>query len=154
MTAMKERLKLVYFFRAEYDRMVGYVRWLIHDTAERDGEDIVQEVMLNLFNIADVTLPIENLAGYLYQSLRHRAVDYLRKRKPEMISLDQELIDGSDLSLYDLIFDPADDAAEGLEKKEMLHHLFAAVELLDEDERDVIFETEFEGRSFRELSKI
>ena len=152
MTAEKGQSKLVNFFRDEYDRLVGYTRRLIDDTAERDGEDIVQEVMANVFNVADVTLPIENLAAYLYQSLRNRIVDYLRKRRPEMMSIEEELYEGSDLSLSDLISDPADDAADELEKQEMLHYMFAAIELLNEDEKAVIFETEFEGRSFQELS--
>ena len=152
MAAEKGQSKLVNFFRDEYDRLVGYTRRLIDDTAERDGEDIVQDVMTSVFNVADVTIPFENLAAYLYQSLRNRAIDYLRKRRPEMMSLDEELFDGSDLNLSDLIPDPAEDAADKLEKKETLHHLFAAIELLNEDEKAVIFETEFEGRSFKELS--
>ena len=152
MAAEKGQSRLVNFFRDEYDRLVGYTRRLIDDTAERDGEDIVQEVMTNVFNVADVTIPIENLAAYLYQSLRNRVLDYLRKRRPEMMSLDEELFDGSDLSLTDLIPDPAGDALDLFEKQEMLHHLFSAIELLGEDEKAIIFETEFEGRSFKELS--
>ena len=152
MAAEKGQSKLVNFFRDEYDRLVGYTRRLIDDTAERDGEDIVQEVMTSVFNVSDVTIPFENLAAYLYQSLRNRVIDYLRKRRLEMMSLDEELFDGSDLNLSDLIPDPAEDAADELEKQERLHHLFAAIELLNENEKAVIFETEFEGRSFKELS--
>ena len=118
-----------------------------------DGEDIVQEVMTNIFNMADVTITIENLAAYLYRSLRNRVIDYLRKKRPDIISLDQELFDGSDLSLSDLLPDTTPDTSDELEKKEMLHHMYAAIELLGEDERAVIFETEFEGRSFKELSE-
>jgi RNA polymerase sigma factor (sigma-70 family) len=153
MAADKGQSRFINFFRDEYDRLVGYTRRLIDDTAERDGEDIVQEVMTSVFNVADVTIPIENLAAYLYQSLRNRVVDYLRKRRPEMMSLDEELFDGSDLSLSDLVPDPAGDALDEFEKQETLHHLFAAIELLSEDEKAVIFETEFEGRSFKELSE-
>jgi len=53
MKAEKERFKLVEFFRSEYGRLVGYVRKMIDDTAARDGEDIVQEVILNAFNLTD-----------------------------------------------------------------------------------------------------
>ena len=71
-----------------------------------------------------------------------------------MMSWDEELLDGSDLNMYELIPDPAEDAADELEKQETFHHLFAAIELLNEDEKAVIFETEFEGRSFKELSTV
>ena len=153
MAGEKGQSRVVNFFRDEYDRLVGYTRRLIEDTAERDGEDIVQEVITNVFNVVDVTIPIENLAAYLYQSLRNRVIDYLRRRRPEMISMDEEIYVGSDLRLSDLIPDAAGDALDEFEKQEMLHHIFAAIELLNEDEKAVILETELEGRSFNELSE-
>jgi len=59
------------FFKTERTRMVAYVRRLIDDAADRDGEDIVQDVMANLFNMADVTMPLDNLAAYVYRSIRN-----------------------------------------------------------------------------------
>lgn len=153
MTAEKGRSRLVEFFRAEYDRLVGYVRRLIDDTAERDGEDIVQEVITHMFDVADVTIPIENLSAYIYRSLRNRVVDYLRKRKTPALSLEEELFNGSDFSLSDLIYDLSDNALDELEEKEMLHQVFSAIDSLGEDQKAVFIETEFEGRSFRELSQ-
>ena len=69
------------FFRTEHNRLVSYVRSRIDDAADRDAEDIVQDVMLNIFDKADISIPIENLAAYIYQSLRNRIVDLFRKRK-------------------------------------------------------------------------
>ena len=61
--------------------MIAYVRRLIDDAAERDSEDIVQDVFLNIFDRADITMPIENAAAYVYQALRNKVIDYLRKRR-------------------------------------------------------------------------
>jgi RNA polymerase sigma factor (sigma-70 family) len=147
------RLKLVEFFRSEYGRLVGYVRRIIDDTAARDGEDIVQEVIVNAFNLADMNAPIENVSAYLYQSLRNRVVDYLRKRKMGDVSLEEVVLEASNLRLADLLYDERDNPIAEFEKKETLHLLFEAIEALNEDQRAVLIETEFEGRTFKELAK-
>jgi RNA polymerase sigma factor (sigma-70 family) len=153
MKALKERSKLAEFFRSEYERLVGYVRKMIDDTAARDGEDIVQEVISNAFNLADVNAPIENISAYLYQSLRNRVVDYLRKRKTGTVSLEEVILQASDLRLADILYDTRDNPIVEFEKREMLHLLFEAIEALNEDQRAVLIETEFEGRTFKELSE-
>jgi RNA polymerase sigma factor (sigma-70 family) len=138
MRAEKERYKLFEFFRSEYARLVGYVRKMIADTAARDGEDIVQEVILNAFSLADVNAPIENVSAYLYQALRNRVVDYLRKRKMDTVSLEEVVLQESDLRLADLLYDSRDNQIIALEKKEMLHFLFETIEALDEDQRAIL----------------
>ena len=153
MRALKERSKLAEFFRSEYERLVGYVRKMIDDTAARDGEDIVQEVIVKAFNLADVNAPIENISAYLYQSLRNRVVDYLRKRKTGTVSLEEVILQASDLRLADILYDTRDNPIVEFEKREMLHLLFEAIEALNEDQRAVLIETEFEGRTFKELSE-
>lgn len=153
MRAEKERYKLFEFFRSEYTRLVGYVRKMIDDTAARDGEDIVQEVMLNFFNLADVNVPIENMSAYLYRSIRNRVVDYLRKRKMGTVSLEDVVLEASDLRLADLLYDARDNPMVEYEKRETLHLLFEAIEKLNEDQRAVLIETEFEGRTFKELAE-
>lgn len=145
--------KIAAFFRSEYRRLVRYVRGLIEDTAERDGEDIVQDVIANIFNMADVTIPIENLSAYVYRSLRNRVVDYWRKRRTDIVSLENEIYDDSDRSLADLIHDSRYDPSNEVETKETLRCLFEAIESLTEDQKAILMETEFEGRSFRELSE-
>ena len=149
----KQRPKLVEFFRSEYGRLVGYVRRMIDDVAERDGEDIVQDVMLNAFNLADLNAPIENVSAYLYQSLRNRVVDYLRKRKSGTLSLEELVLEESDLKLGDLLYDADNNPVVEFERREMLHFLFEAIDTLNEAQRAVLIETEFEGRTFKELAK-
>ena len=80
------------FFSRERKRLVGYVRTLINDASDRDGEDIVQDVALGIFDKGDIAAPIENFSAYVYQALRNRVVDYFRRRK-STASLDEELPD-------------------------------------------------------------
>lgn len=138
-------------FRKEYRRMVAFVRSLIDDAADRDGEDIVQDVMSGLLDAADITVPVENLAAYIYRSLRNRVIDSLRRRR-EDISLDAAPEDGG--SLLDLISDTRYDAAGEIEKREIREALFGAIDSLNEDQRAILCMTELEGLSFREAAAI
>ncbi len=128
------------FFQKEYFRLVRYVRRLIDDAADRDAEDIVQDVMLSIFDKADVTIPIENLAAYVYRSLRNKVIDIFRKKEDV-------------LSLQDVIYDAGYDTAREVERKELMDFVFRAVDSLPVEQRAVLIATEFEGWSFRELSK-
>jgi len=132
--------KITDFFNREYKRLVRFVRYLIVDEAERDAEDIVQDVMLNIFNKTDIIEPIENLSAYIYQSLRNRVKDLLRKKK-DMTSLSE------------LIHDVRYDTVHEFEKKEIQEQIFRAIDSLSDEQRAVIIATEFEGRSFRELAE-
>jgi RNA polymerase sigma factor (sigma-70 family) len=128
------------FFRAEYSRLVRFVRRLIDDAADRDAEDIVQDVMLGLFDKADVTAPIENLSAYIYSALRNRVTDMFRRKRDVA-------------SLAALVHESAEDAAHVLEKKELRESVVKAIENLSDDQKAVIIATEFEDRSFGELSE-
>ena len=144
--------KIAAFLGNEREKLVGYVRRFIDDTAERDGEDIVQDVILNIFNRADVTIPIENMAAYMYQALRNRIVDYLRKKR-DTVSIDQEFTRTADLTLSDILPDPKADRFDEESRLEVRQNLFRALSILNDEQRAVVIETELEGRSFKALSE-
>jgi len=128
------------FFQTEYQRLVRFVRHRIDDAADRDAEDIVQDVMLKIFDSADVSLPFENLGAYVYRSLRNRVIDLMRMRKQME-------------SLSDVLEDTRYDSARILERKQIQEKIFQAIGLLSDEQRAVILATEFDDRSFRELSE-
>jgi RNA polymerase sigma factor (sigma-70 family) len=147
-----KRHKITEFFRQEYSKLVSYVRRWIDDTADRDAEDIVQEVFVNLFDHADVSIPIENLSAYIYRSLKNRIVDAFRRRK-DTVSLESEVSVGNNLSLADLLHYAANDTASEAEKNERYTLLYGAIAALNPQDQAVIDATEMEGRSFRQLSE-
>ena len=148
---MKKK-KITEFFRTEQEKLVRFVRRRIDRAAERDAEDIVQDVMVNLFDRADLTIPIENLSAYIYRSLRNRVVDFFRKRRDE-VSLDSKAAPDRELSLAELIHDGNGDTAENSEKEELYARLYEAIESLDEKDRAIVIATDFDGISFRRLSE-
>lgn len=149
----KTRRSIAEFFRNEHKHLVQFVRQLIDDTAAQDGEDIVQDVALNLFRKADVMAPIEDLAAYVYRALRNKVVDEFRTRREATVSLDAKVADGSRVTLSEVLQDVRENALQLMEQQELKQRLFAAIETLPLAQKAVIIETEFEGRSFRELAQ-
>ena len=62
--------KLQAFFGEEYRSLKIYVNSRIRDTANRNAEDIIQDVALKLFSGADRYAPINNVAGFVYRSVK------------------------------------------------------------------------------------
>ncbi|MCP5048436.1 MAG: RNA polymerase sigma factor [bacterium] len=148
------KTRLTEFFRAEYVKLVRSVRRWIDDTSDRDAEDIVQDVMMNMFDKADFTIPIENLTAFVYRSLKNRVVDVFRRQsKRSHISLDAQIDEQGGLSLADLVRDAGESVESEEEKRELYTHLYGAIDGLKEKEQEVVIATEFEGASFRKLSE-
>jgi RNA polymerase sigma factor (sigma-70 family) len=139
-SAEAQKKTIADFFRKERERLVGFVRALIADTAERDAEDVVQDVMESLFERADVTEPISDLSAYLYRSLRNRIVDLYRK--PARTA-----------PLAEEVEDLRYEGSEAVERKEEMDALFDAIDALPSAQREVLLATEFEGKGYRELSE-
>lgn len=144
--------KIVSLITNERERWIGYVRRLIDDTAERSGEDIVQDVIVNLFDRADVTSPIDNLSAYVYRALRNRIIDYLRKKR-ESVSLDEGWSDKEALTLFDILPEPQSGNLDETSRLEIRQVLFKVLSVLTDEQKAVLIATELEGRTFRELSE-
>lgn len=142
------------FFKAEYTRLVNFVRTKIADTADLDPEDIVQEVAVNLFGRADITAPVENLSGFVYRSLRNEITDFFRTRK-QTVSLDRPAGVDADITLADLLKDlsPGAGADARLERDERLEVLYGLLNELSDSERALVVATELEGYTFRQLAE-
>jgi RNA polymerase sigma factor (sigma-70 family) len=128
------------FLRQERQALISYVRRRIDDVADHEAEDIVQDVAVHLFDRADPSVPIQNLAAYIYRALRNRIVDFYRRKRETVVLSEAALASGQDPSLE-------------IEKEEMLEDVFEAMEELSVEERAVVLATEMEGRTFKELAE-
>ena len=138
------------FIKSERQRLVYYVRSLLTETADMDAEDVVHDVLAKILERADPTTPLENLAAYVYRSLKNRVIDYIRTKKPTL-SLDGAP-DGESGQLVALLHDLAPNALEALQTQEGKEGLFEALEGLRDMEKEVIIAHEFEGIPFKQLS--
>jgi RNA polymerase sigma factor (sigma-70 family) len=140
-SAETQKKRIATFIAGEWNRLVGYVRSRIDDAADRDAEDVVQDVIERLFERADLTEPIADLSGYVFRSLRNRVIDlYRRKRAPA------EELSGE---IADLRFE----AEQAMGREQAEEALAEAMEELPVAQRNVLVATELEGRSFKELAE-
>ncbi|MBU1076727.1 MAG: sigma-70 family RNA polymerase sigma factor [Spirochaetes bacterium] len=143
--------KITNFFKAEYNKLVNYVRKNIDDSAQRDAEDIVQDVVLNLYDRADIMAPIEDLSSYIYRSLKNKIIDLFRNNKMD-ISIDAPISEIPPFSLKDILFDHRVNIESEAEKNELYQYLYNAIDSLNTREKAVIIASEFENHTFQELS--
>jgi RNA polymerase sigma-70 factor (ECF subfamily) len=114
-------------------------------------DDIVQEVFIALYRNLDRINPIEKLRPYMFGIARRRCYDELRKRKYELVSLDEE--PDEDESYLALASDdaPHDEVTHWL----LLHlELQAAMEKLPEIQRQVMIMYSEENLSYQEIAEI
>ena len=145
--------RIAAFIKAERSALVGYVRALIGDAADRDGEDIVQDVMTGLLDRADPLSPLRSVSAYVYQALRNRVIDAFRNRKKN-VQLDKDDDENEALSLAETLHDARFDTGTEIDNKELKELLAAAMERLSDNERAVVIATELEGFTFKELSEM
>lgn len=134
------------FFNEEYHSLRAYAKSRIDDTADRDAEDIVQEVALKIFSRADSLSPIENIAGFVYNSLRNKIIDLLRtKKKGNHLENEMEarLIEFTELFYGE--------SANSYSEK-MKNELKRAIGNLKPHYRDIITAIDFEGFTYKEIS--
>lgn len=127
------------FVRDRREALVGYVRRRLDDAADEDAEDIVQDVILGLFDRADPTVPIQDLAAFVYRALRNRIIDRFRRKRET-------------LPLLEDVLESGDDPLRELERRETLETVFDAMDGLADEEKAVVLATEIEGRTFKELA--
>lgn len=138
------------FIARERLRFVHYVRSLLNEAAAMEAEDLVQDVLLRILERPDSTPPLENLAAYVYRSLRNRVIDAGRTRKP-LVSLDGESAEA--MALIDLLKDMGSDPVATIQQHESRERLFSALDVLSDIERKVVIAHEFEGMPFKALSE-
>lgn len=100
------------------DRTLRYLRGLVGDAAD----DVQQEVWLGVYRgIASLAAP-HAFRTWLFRTTRHRALDYLRRRKRE----EELLVDADPNSIEDLISAPDAEPAVAAQAWERLDQLSAA----------------------------
>lgn len=135
------------FFSDEYHSLKAYAKSRIDDTADRDAEDIVQEVALKIFSRSDSLSPIDNIAGFVYNSIRNKIIDLMRKEKKET-SLEED-VENRLIELSGLFYGKIDNSySEGMKKE-----LEKAIVNLKPRYRNIIIAIDYEGFSYRELSE-
>ena len=139
------------FFRNEYQKLVNFVRKNLDDRYfEASPEDIVQDVALGLIHRLDLDAQIGNLTAYIYRSVKNKIIDY-QKKKQRNVSIERFTDRKNENYLLNTIRDETTDEENDYSDIEP-ELLQKAISQLRPDEQAVIIATEFEQRTYEELS--
>ena len=149
----KESEKITAAYNNERKRLLGYIRNRIPDRIE--AEDILQDVFYQLtIGFRDIRR-IENLTAWIYKVTDNRITDLFRRKKPLLISYNENIKDDDEgpLTLEEILpslgSTPEDD-----EIKELIWEVIEEVlSELPEEQRSVFVSNEFDGMSFKEIAE-
>ncbi|MFN0730225.1 RNA polymerase sigma factor [Polaribacter gochangensis] len=133
------------FFNSEYHNLKAYVHSKIENDADRDAEDIIQDVALKIFSRKSV-LPINNIAGYVYYSIKNKIIDSLRKGK-KTTNIDDDFenqLTGFAENFYE--------SSEQQYSEELKTELKKAIFNLKPHYREIILAVDVEGYNYKEIS--
>ena len=146
MSETENSKKLGTFFGTEYGRLKSYVHSKIEDSRDTDAEDIIQDVALKLFSRADSYSPINNVAGFVYHSIRNKIIDTMRVKKQSSNIQDEG--EYRLMELMDLFYGKSDNSYSD----RMKHELMRAISQLKPHYREIIIAKDFDGMSYKELT--
>jgi RNA polymerase sigma-70 factor (ECF subfamily) len=139
-------------FKNEYKRLLEYTKFQIADLKDIDAEDVLHEVAFNIFNKIDFESVVENVASYIYKSIKNKIIDIIRNPR-KTISLNT-MVDNENNNLQTgLLKDHNESVEQIIERKELHELLYQAIKSLPPDYYNIIVATEFEGRKMKDLSE-
>ncbi len=140
------------FFVDKYRKLVGYFQASYADLSEMEVEDIVSDRMTDLLERSEIMGRVENATAYIYQSIRNRVNDYLRRKK-KTVSLEGAFPDEGGNAPREAIPEPSYDMTAELEAAEIRGRLIQALDALEPGQRAIWIATELDGRPFHELAE-
>jgi RNA polymerase sigma factor (sigma-70 family) len=147
-------LQIEELFRNDRKKYLGFIRQRVR--SQEEAEDILQDVFANVLAASqDVQKPIENIASWVFTSVRNRIIDSYRKKRTDSFSdigsnnEKDEGLENVERFLGDFSYNPESD----LVRKTIWEAVLAGLEELPIEQKEVFIKNEFEGVSFREMSE-
>jgi len=141
------------FIQAEYRNLVKYVRRSINEKYYQvDAEDIVQDVAVNLFSKLDFDGQLENMAAYVYRSIKNRMADFMRKPKKE-VPFEAFVDEEGEEHFSENISDIPENKWRYINDDQFYKILNRGLEQLSPNQQMVFIATEMDGYTFDELSE-
>ena len=118
-------------------------------TSRQDAEDILQDIWYQLSNMANVD-EIKQMSGWLFRVARNKIID--RRRKKTVASLESLSLPGEALEVADILLMDADDPETEFLKDIFWQELFAALEELPENQKQVFIQNELEDKTLQQIA--
>lgn len=117
-----------------------------------DAEDLAQDVFIKIFNILDRYNPSFPFSSWLYRITSNLCIDFLRKNKRTVFSLDKP-VDGDDGEMFRQLPSDGIGPHRKMELKEEMLILEKAIERLPDHYRMIVLLRHQEHLSYDEISE-
>jgi len=121
------------------------------------AEDLAQETFIKVLNAIDSYRPEHKFSSWIFKIANNAAIDHLRRREPDLLSLDgapdavsAERQEATALQVRDVGETPLDE----LEARELGSHIEVAIACLRPEYRACIMLRHVEGRAYEEIAAI
>jgi RNA polymerase sigma factor (sigma-70 family) len=143
---------LILFLKEENRKLIGYINNYLDDRLYGiEAEDILQDVALNLYSKADISVPVGNVAAYIYRAVRNKIIDLYRK-KNVIVSLENFNNAQNENVLLNTVKETEQDEPLIYQDETMQQKLMLAIEKLNPAERELIRKADYEDYTFQELA--
>jgi RNA polymerase sigma factor (sigma-70 family) len=143
------RQKIVQTVKDYGKRLFRFIRGKVR--SDEDAEDILQEVWYQLSHSVNVN-EIEQMSSWLFRVARNKIIDKYRRKTPLPLDpLEYDEGEGAFLLKEMLLADPADPETEYF-REVFWQALFAALEELPENQRQVFVWNELEEMTLQEIA--
>lgn len=133
------RQRLTEALRQDRPLLTRFVRRRLAERADLEADDVVSDVVLRLFERADLLAQVENVTAYLLRALGNSIVDRFRRRRETALEADAAVEDHSALA--------------AVQRGDLRQSIEQALALLSAPERAVWLAVEVEGWTFRQLAE-
>ncbi len=134
---------------ADYSKRVSNIAYSLLSDRE-DALDAAQEVFIRVYKNIGNFRGESTVSTWIYRITKNVCTDFLRKRRSNIISLDDDNEDGPKLEIADETTSPEQIA----EQNERVVAVRKAIAALDENQRTVITLFDINGLSYEEISAI
>jgi len=131
-------------------RLFYFIRGRVN--SDEDAEDILQDVWYQFSNMMN-SEPIQQTSAWLYRVARNRIIDKYRKHQPESIEEIFEDDEETEYNFSEILLSDYITPETELLRNLFWQQLFAALNELPEDQKQVFVWNELEDISFNEISE-
>lgn len=140
------------FISKEYRSLVGFIkRYYNENYYDASAEDVLQDVAVNLFSKLDFDEQLENVAAYVYRSIRNRIFDFQRKSKKE-IPFENFVDEEGDEFISNTVTEEISQSEKEINDEVFYDIIQEALSKLSPNQQMVFVATEIDGYTFEELS--
>lgn len=135
---------------AYQDRLFGLVLSFVRQREQ--AEDLIQEIFVKAYFALESFEGQSAFYTWLYRIATNHSMDYLRKHRPDQVSLDKPIDDAGEITVANTIEGPSSDHPDA--QLDVPTAAKSLLDGLDPDQRVILTLRELEGYSYEELAEI